>query len=279
MSCTSPLKLSDRIVPCGKCYSCLLRRVNTWVVRLMEQQKIAQSAHFITLTYENETNDSASDTARITPNGRRTLVKRDLQLFFKGLRSLSKNDKRFPIKYYCCGEYGSRSKRPHYHAIVFNAAQDNYRKSWLHGFVHVGQVTSSSIAYCLKYISKGRVVPEDSNDDRTKEFALMSKGLGSNYVTDSAKRWHKADLENRAHIVMDGGVKFPLPRYLREKIYSTEEQAKLSRSMENQYIDQAVEKNPEGDHKVWLDMKHQAKQSALADKRILNFKKIENEKI
>ena len=46
-----------------------------------------------------------------------TLCKRDFQLLMKRIR------RRFPddhIRFFACGEYGSQTFRPHYHAIVFD---------------------------------------------------------------------------------------------------------------------------------------------------------------
>lgn len=236
--CIQPLTLADRIVPCGKCYYCKLRRVNGWVLRLQEQDKISSCSYFITLTYENETNDKDSDVARITKRGLRTLVKRDLQLFFKRLRYFSKEHGRVCIKYYACGEYGTKSGRPHYHAIVFNALPEDIRASWIHGFVHVGTVTSSSIAYCLKYIAKGRVVPEFDGDDRQKEFSVMSKGLGANYLTPAMVAWHRADPVGRSCATREGGFKFPLPRYLNERIFNNEEKAQIQKHYEEKFIEE-----------------------------------------
>ena len=35
-----------------------------------------------------------------------------------------------------------------------------------------------------------------ARDDRQEQFALMSKGLGSNYLTAPAIRYHRANLDN-----------------------------------------------------------------------------------
>ena len=279
MSCVSPLTLSDRIVPCGKCYYCRLRHVNMWVVRLLEQQKVSDTAYFITLTYEDEKNNLESDTARHTPSGRRTLNKRDLQLFFKRLRRLSENNGRLPIKYYAVGEYGKRSFRPHYHAIVFNANESDIRKSWLFGFVHVGTVTTKSIAYCLKYINKGRVVPIDNSDDRLPEFSVMSQKLGASYVTLSSIKYHLDNLLERVYYPMDGGYNFPLPRYLREKIYSPESLAKISAYFEKLYLEQWSENNPLLTREEWLANKKKAKDLIDAAKRMQNYLSSQKEKL
>jgi hypothetical protein len=241
MACIQPLTLIDRVVPCGKCHNCKLRRVNQWVLRLSEEQKNWPVAYFITLTYENETNDKDTDTARLTPNQRRTLIKRDIQLYFKRVRKFSKVYGGHTFKYYAVGEYGAKSGRPHYHAIVFGAEEIYLRTKWLHGFVHVGTVTSSSIAYCLKYISKGRIVPTDPTDDRQKEFSLFSKGLGASYLTPAMYQWHRADPVLRNYAIRPGGFKYPLPRYYRQRLFDSEQNEQIKVHYETEYIKKMTE--------------------------------------
>lgn len=176
MNCLSPFyvknKQGDEIsVPCGKCPNCLKGRVSGWSFRIMQESKKAISAHFITLTYEKP---------KITKNGFMNLCKRDLQLFLKRLRFAQdkKYGKHAPrIKYYAAGEYGGRTKRPHYHIILLNADIMLISPAWELGHVHYGKLSPASVGYTLKYISKPSRIPMHRNDDREKEFALMSKKL------------------------------------------------------------------------------------------------------
>lgn len=237
MPCRQRLTLQDgRMVDCRKCLNCKKQRLNGWVLRLQEQRKCHKKAYFITLTYEDEKNTPKSNRAPYTRTGRRTLVKRDLQLYFKRVNQNMSRSYGTSIKYYGVGEYGRRSLRPHYHAIVFGAEADILRKQWLFGFVHVGTVTSSSCAYCLKYISKGRIVPVDNSDDRAKEFSLFSKGLGARYITNPANiAWHSADPINRLYVPR-GGFKYPLPRYYRERIFTPEQKTQIEMHFTNEWI-------------------------------------------
>ena len=46
---------TDRLtVPCGKCAACLTNRRNDWAVRLKVEHQNADSAYFITLTYDEQ---------------------------------------------------------------------------------------------------------------------------------------------------------------------------------------------------------------------------------
>lgn len=182
--CYSPITITvkrtdeKQSVPCGKCPLCLARRVSGWSFRLLQEDKVSISSLFITLTY---------DTLHvpITCNGFMALKKRDLQLFFKRLRkanlaSMHKTGEygSLPIKYYAAGEYGGRTKRPHYHIILFNAKLELIQEAWKLGQVHYGKVSGASVGYTLKYMCKPKTIPMHRNDDRQPEFSLMSKSWG-----------------------------------------------------------------------------------------------------
>lgn len=223
MACISPIHIENKAptsqadrfvpVPCGKCPQCIKRRAAQWIFRLKQQDKISSSAHFVTLTY-------SSDHVPITKNGYMTLQKTDVQKFFKRLRK--SNGRRSSIKYYAAGEYGSTYKRPHYHIILFNALEEDVRNAWEFGEIDVGTCTPNSIAYTTAYIHKGKVVPEHGRDDREKEFSLMSKGLGLNYITHETEKYHWAD-PSRMYVVESGNTKVAMPRYYRNRLYIEED--------------------------------------------------------
>lgn len=240
-SCITPLtvrlkhKMESIPVPCGKCPKCLARRVSHWSFRLMQEYKISISAFFITLTYDTKY-------VPITRNGFMSLDKEDVQRFMKRLRKLEYPS---PLKYYVAGEYGGKTNRPHYHMILFNVVnQDNIEKAWSvseikskkgrikqkanGGMIHYGQVEEASVGYTLKYISKRKKIPMHKNDDREMEFALMSKGIGENYVTEQMKRYHHADLLNRMCVNLKDGKVASMPRYYKNRIYTEGERLKIS---------------------------------------------------
>lgn len=220
------------LVPCGKCPKCAKRRTSAWSFRLVQEDKVSDSSWFITLTYDTKH-------VPITRNGFLSLDKRELQLFFKRLRKHHEDDPvwKKPIKYYAVGEYGSETRRPHYHVILFNANVDYIEKAWSLfvkgsisvsrpsgvslpiGAVHYGSVSEASVGYTLKYICKPAWRPMHRNDDREPQFSLMSKGLGAAYVTPNMVRWHHDVLEERMHCVLLDGKKVTMPRYFKNRIY------------------------------------------------------------
>jgi len=227
--CMNPFRLTEDnggyLVPCGKCYNCKRRRTSSWSVRLVKEGDRSLSAHFLTLTYNTEN-------VPLSSNGFMTLDKTDLQKFFKRLRKWHGKDTT-PLKYYAVGEYGGKTKRPHYHILIFNANLEHFERSWSIdlkplGQIHIGTVSEASIGYTLKYICKDSQIPIHKNDDRQKEFALMSKGLGSNYLTEKMLEWHKNKPEERIYVPLKDGKKAPLPRYYKQKIYDESEKEKIS---------------------------------------------------
>lgn len=207
-------KYSHHAVPCNKCHECRARRGAGWSFRLRQEEKKHATAFFVTYTYSDE-NLPRDDC------GFPTLVKEDLQKYFKILRKRLVKSK---VKYYACGEYGSITARPHYHAIIFGAPRDVLEASWKHGHCYVGEVSAASIAYVCGYVNKPRVIKH--GDSRSPEFNLMSKGLGLGYVTDKMVKWHKDNMA--AYCVLEGGVKTSLPRYYRDKIFDAQEKEQLA---------------------------------------------------
>lgn len=206
-------------VPCGRCPACFARRASAWSFRLMQEEKRSISSHFITLTYDTKF-------VPITNRGFMSLDLRDVQLFFKRLRKHPSNRDR-KIRYFAVGEYGGQTNRPHYHIILFNAAVESIQSAWTQGTVHYGSVSGASIGYCLKYMSKVSRIPAHQNDDRKSESALMSKGLGSNYLTPSMKKWHLAAKNDRMYCNLEGGKKITMPRYYKQIIYNEDERKQI----------------------------------------------------
>lgn len=190
--CTFPQSNRHGITyACGKCTQCHNMYLRHWTFRLQRQLDVSKTAVFVTLTYDSE---------HITwKNGLRTLVKKDMQDFFKRLR---KSLPALSIKYLYCGEYGTKNKRPHYHAIILGVDMNDFNtihKSWSMGHVHIGTVTPASIAYTLKYSLKG--------DDTKVRFGLcppyiqMSKGLGEDFAFHiSFSEYHGVDRNGKSFV-------------------------------------------------------------------------------
>lgn len=221
MRCLAPLTVKAReedpdenfrVVPCGKCPACLMRRAESWAFRLKMEAK-QSPAKFLTMTYSDEF-------VPISPNGLQTLRKEDYQKFFKRLRKQN-NGK---LRYYLCGEYGGRTQRPHYHCILFGLDGRlgnnplRLENVWKVGRIHIGDVGLASIRYVSGYILKAGLDSSVEGDDRLAEFSSMSKNIGLSYLTERMIEYH---VENMLNVVVrPGGHLMSLPRYYSDRIFS-----------------------------------------------------------
>lgn len=169
-------------LPCGKCPGCLMQRSRHWALRCMLEASLWTRNCFITLTYSPQ---------NLPPNG--SLVKEHFTLFMKRLRKKYGDG----IRFFQCGEYGTKGLRPHYHACLFNFDFDDkylwrqsdsgallYRspsleKLWPYGFSTIGDVTEKSAAYVARYVLK--------KYDAEYRSIRLPKGCIPSYVNMSRK--------------------------------------------------------------------------------------------
>lgn len=222
------LQGDDVQVPCNRCPACVSRRVSHWSFRLMQEFKASQNGYFITLTYDTKH-------VPISPKGFMTLRRRDVQLFMKRLRKASQPQP--TIKYYSAGEYGTKTKRPHYHILLFNVNIELLQKAWGLGSIHYGKLTAAAVGYTLKYMSKPSRIPEHKNDDREPERALMSKGLGISYINERTRTFHLDNID-RPFITIADGKKISIPRYFKEKLFTEEEREYIAIAGRDMKFDQ-----------------------------------------
>lgn len=232
--CLSPIKIRNPdfgkkfgayqflSVPCGRCPVCLKNRQNDFYVRMKFELKRCSSSYFITLTYNPE-------------HCPQSVSKRDLQLFFKRFRKSSN----LKFKYYFISEYGPETLRPHYHGIFFFDSQvkqddlyDFVLSSWNLGFIMLSPVNDARIKYVAGYFLSKMYVP----DGYEKIFSLVSKGLGLNYVDTHMSYHQNVDFINRFNVPIYG-VKYPIPRYYKDKIFTDSQKRDFARLCEERAED------------------------------------------
>lgn len=244
MSCSYPITIRDKLrgtdinpkrilVPCGKCIDCIQRKRSDWSFRLLQEHKNSLKSTFLTLTYNEE---------NLPQNSK--LVKKDLQNYFKRVRTSHRN-----LKYYAVGEYGTQGLRPHYHAIVFNCDNSTLVDQWHNtkgtdknvlGFVTCDTVTEASIHYVTGYVvSKYGKIDEKTGKsintwapDDIKPFAIMSKGLGKIYLKHNTK-FHKSNFTTET--TKEGGQKQLIPRYYRDQIFDEKEKKILVYELQKKF--------------------------------------------
>lgn len=194
---------------------------------------------FITLTFSPEEMAKRNNPASLDVT--------EFQRFMKRLRK-----KHGKVRFFHCGEYGEKNKRPHYHALLFGldfkdkelfSQRDGVRlyvseslsELWPYGFSTIGDVTFESAAYVARYVMK-KVRGEGAEEyysnwidpitgevtDVKPEYATMSRKPGIGY------EWFKEfknDVFPNDYCVVRGHEVRP-PRYY-ETLLSEDELAEV----------------------------------------------------
>lgn len=222
-------------IPCGKCIDCKLQYSRQWADRCMFESEYYKPSEcwFLTITYNDE---SIMDVGSDIFAG--NLDKTELSAFLKRLRRHCEyHELSDGIRFYACGEYGTKTFRPHYHVILYGLdlkKNDNLypwiksksgywtwrspllEKVWKKGYVVVSPISWDTCAYTARYVMKK--VGGMTNDDYIAhgvepEFVLMSRrpGIGREYFDDNYKTIYEYD-----EVFIkgpDGGRKGKPPKY------------------------------------------------------------------
>ena len=250
----------------------------------------SDSAYFITLTYNDESLPR-------TKEGYPTLLKKHVQDYIKRLRNahvayLKKEQRKVhdefkitgkKIRYYAVGEYGSQTRRPHYHLLLFNYDIDNTNQfiaKWKntetaqsYGHVDVGNVTAASINYVTKYMFKGF---NKKTDKRQSPFSLMSKKpiIGHDYLVNYGS-YH---IKNEELQVADqNGSLRRLPKaYLRRLFTNKQDRIALSKKSHDEFIASKMKRYEENVLKYYkgetLEYERSLEQDLKRLKMNINFK-------
>lgn len=205
---------ADVPVPCSQCMPCRINRRKLWTSRLLLESMLHSEQCFVTLTYDDE---------HIPASG--NLVPGDAVLWLKRLRKAV-----YPavLRYFLVGEYGEKSLRPHYHALLFGIGWNErsvelLNQTWGKGFVQCGNVTPQSIRYTVGYVLKK--LTKVGPDGRVPEFARMSRmpGIGHGFVLQVVKSLEESAAARSAlteipSTVLMGRQRVMLGRYLRDEL-------------------------------------------------------------
>lgn len=142
-SCTSPRKVAipelgrEVLASCGRCSLCFRRRAWELTGRIQMEALAHDPADIcvVNLTYADEHIPKPGSVLRpqaIAKRGSDLLTAEDVYLGYKGLdpydvttwlkrirERYSRTNNGAKLRYFLCGEYGERTDRPHYHAILF----------------------------------------------------------------------------------------------------------------------------------------------------------------
>lgn len=199
---------SDLDIPCGRCVGCRGDRARDWGVRIYHESLLYEQSSFLTLTYDEDHNDG-------------TLHKEHVQEFVNNLRN--NPDAGWRPRYFACGEYGEKTRRPHYHAIVFGtdfhdilstAIDDDLwqhpvvSRAWRYGHHSIAAVEPAAAMYVAGYVQK------KATDSDT--FNLMSRGSRkrtNGMLPPIGFRYAERHLENlnRLGFCVIGDRRHPIP--------------------------------------------------------------------
>lgn len=241
------------LIPCGQCIGCRIRKREDWACRIEMEAKTSKphSIWFVTLTYDDKNipgvNHETGEVIRGALYKRQkgdlkenqTLWYEDVQKFLKRLRKASEPG----LRYFCAGEYGEKTGRPHYHLILFNYIPEKlepYRllskegyytdtritRCWPYGIHNMSEpATSKAFSYTAGYVTKkiGDETMEHIKRGLRPPFAMMSlkPGLGEEYYLQNKKQ-----IWEQGYIQLSNGKRAAIPRYF-EKQMEAENPEKL----------------------------------------------------
>lgn len=197
----SPAEASPALVPfpfnlpCGACIGCKLERSRQWTVRCVAESRLYEKNIVVTLTYDD---DHLPKDGNLDVSEFQRFMKRVRRRLSREGRDLLKD----PVRYFHCGEYGSKLCRPHFHAVIFNFDYGDkilwktegktrlYRseqllRDWGNGYALIGDVTTESVAYVARYVTKKVFGAQAATHYRglKPEYVTMSRrpGIGSGW--------------------------------------------------------------------------------------------------
>lgn len=215
--CLSPITVPDKAhpgrfikVPCGHCASCVNKRSLQWSSRIEVEASQHKYVFFVTLTYSDKFvplfyPEEVLDYPYVTEYQRIKLIDyiqknkvsdkylvlrySDIQNFLKRLRNYIYEDNKVSeeqkvVRYYCCGEYGETTFRPHYHFIFF---VDSDR---------IGQcIGKSGKTKFESYIHKAWSVPSEN-----KKYRIPIGRIDCQFVRDNAAKYCSSYVSSFAYI-------------------------------------------------------------------------------
>lgn len=239
------LYINPFLIPCGKCIGCRQKQSLDWATRIYFESLEHEKNCFITLTYKEEylpLSTYVDKEGEIKPS--MTLVRKHFVDFMKRLRYYLPETK---IRYFGCGEYGGRTKRPHYHAIIFGEDFTDDRvykgksksgfgmydsptlqKAWKFGFTTVMDFSTETALYVAKYVNK-KALGFGSNYCRyynvEPEFSNMSRmpGIGKKYFEDNKDKIYE---HQKLYIATKAGAFEVMPPRYYDQLYDCEEPVK-----------------------------------------------------
>lgn len=221
----------EMVLPCGVCPGCKLDRAADLQTVMICEGLSHPCSLMVNVTYDDANLPPDMSVNRVDPVSFIKRLRAWVDYTFKGRK----------IRYFVAAEYGSNTKRPHYHFIIFGLSLQDfpdvqfYKKSgnyclykseklnalWGKGFVNFGVAVPGGMGYTAGYLTKKiGSSPDDIRYRRTNiltgetwqvmpEFHSRSAGLGRDFI-----RKHRDDLRS-GYLVFEGQRR-RIPPYFRK---------------------------------------------------------------
>ncbi len=281
---------------CGQCTECRLQKSRDWGTKghLQMLYEKPNTNWFITFTYSDEylPTHHTVDTETGEVFEGISINKIDMEKMWKRLR------KRYPtahIKYLAAGEYGGKTMRPHYHAIIYGLpldttqfekigmsklmqpewttkelteSPDNHTMPiWPYGNITIGEATFEAIAYVARYtMKKATNHYEDwwyKSQGIMPEWLHWSNGIGMQYYKDYRDKIYQTDSVPVKNKKTGKLVKPPLSYDRKYKEYDPEhfEYIKQKRKEAGEYSEiMMLEGTDDNIYEVYRKMEERTKQ-------------------
>lgn len=195
-------------LPCSRCLACHLNRAREKGIRAWHESQHHEESIFLTLTYDDDHLESNK------------LIVAHSQNFIKRLRRSLNH----PIGVVTTGEYGTKTRRPHWHYLIFGWSPPDKRVSretdfgpthesdvvadlWEHRGRHeIGQVSLESASYVARYGAKA--LGEQDPEFRPHHRTGSKRALGKTWI----EKYHRHTFEN-GFIVLPNAARGKIPRY------------------------------------------------------------------
>lgn len=222
-----PVK-DDRVllvaVGCQNCIECRKQKSREWLSRLNEDIKVHKNAHFVTLTFSDESYNELRKEVPYYPDEYKTdneiatlAVRRFLERWRK---KYSKS-----VRHWLITELGGgHSERIHLHGLIYTDNKNDIDLLWKYGYTWLGySMNESVISYVIKYCHKTDLVHKNY-----KPIILCSKGIGRNYIdSHNATINRYKGTKTKETYTLNNGKEIGLPKYYRNNIYNDDERESL----------------------------------------------------
>jgi len=162
----SPWPENPIATTCGKCEACILNRCNEWAMRCAHETEMHDESAFLTLSFHEKYIDHDYSLRRETFTN-----------FIKRYRKWAYPKK---LRYFQCGEYGTKRGRPHHHCLIWghqfedffeSKYSDDQQKHMIHrsrkleelwgmGQCWIGEANYETAGYIAKYCTKNQTASE-----------------------------------------------------------------------------------------------------------------------